>query len=609
MLGVQRQADQAGQVPRPPRRVVRDREPGADQGSDAPVPVPAPREGPAEQGPRALQGRAQEQGREPPTSPTSRWRAAHRARSRRTASASPSTTRRKLVKGSSYADDAPRTYTITATNRSATAPTRWSFFTGYIGEYYGLMGTSWRDPPILQHESEKRTIGGREYLLFYNGDRLRMVGWKTDHAVVLDLQHPAPERLREGDAGRRARRSSGRGDHAGAKAAANVHGMPEQAPDRRDRRRVGRSRHRRLLRRAWPPRLVPRHRRAQDRDAARRRGADLRAGPGGPGRAQLRAPALRDSTSAPLLEHARLLFVCVDTPPTYSGDADLSRVEAVIEELPDSAEHAIVMKSTVPVGTGANVRRRLGELGKRQPRLRLEPGVPEGGLGGRRTSCTRTAWSSASDTAVALGGGRGGRAVRAARLPGRAHRRRLGRDDQAGFERVPRDQDLLHQRDRERLRGGRRRRERGRARNGPRPAHRRQLPERGDWLRGELSGRGRDRVGATARAHQAHDTGRPLHRSPKGRAGGCRVEPGCSGSPVLARGFHGTEFLPVDAVTRRPFDGEIVEVRTKMGRRVRTTPDHPFVAAERPGGPARVELASDLTPTDWLPVAQNAARA
>ena len=68
----------------------------------------------------------------------------------------------------------------------------------------------------------------------------------------------------------------------------------------------------------------------------------------------------------PLIEHARLLFVCVDTPPTYSGDADLSRVEAVIEELPASDEHAIVMKSTVPVGTGANVRRRLGELGKEE---------------------------------------------------------------------------------------------------------------------------------------------------------------------------------------------------------------------------------------------------
>jgi UDPglucose 6-dehydrogenase len=67
---------------------------------------------------------------------------------------------------------------------------------------------------------------------------------------------------------------------------------------------------------------------------------------------------------APLMEHTRLMFVCVDTPPTYSGDADLSRVEAVIEELPASTEHAIVMKSTVPVGTGANVARRLSELGK-----------------------------------------------------------------------------------------------------------------------------------------------------------------------------------------------------------------------------------------------------
>ena len=28
-----------------------------------------------------------------------------------------------------------------------------------------------------------------------------------------------------------------------------------------------------------------------------------------------------------VLEHAQLLFCCVDTPPTYSGDADLSRVE------------------------------------------------------------------------------------------------------------------------------------------------------------------------------------------------------------------------------------------------------------------------------------------
>ncbi len=66
---------------------------------------------------------------------------------------------------------------------------------------------------------------------------------------------------------------------------------------------------------------------------------------------------------AETLAHARLLFVCVDTPPTYSGDADLSRVEAVIAELGESDEHALVMKSTVPVGTGRSIQRRREGLG------------------------------------------------------------------------------------------------------------------------------------------------------------------------------------------------------------------------------------------------------
>src|SRR5579864_908804 len=59
----------------------------------------------------------------------------------------------------------------------------------------------------------------------------------------------------------------------------------------------------------------------------------------------------------PALEHARLLFVAVGTPPTYSGDADLSAVHAVVGAMPASDHHALVMKSTVPVGTGAAIRR------------------------------------------------------------------------------------------------------------------------------------------------------------------------------------------------------------------------------------------------------------
>src|SRR3954447_26494758 len=64
------------------------------------------------------------------------------------------------------------------------------------------------------------------------------------------------------------------------------------------------------------------------------------------------------------LENARLLFVAVGTPPTYSGDADLSAVFSVVDAMPPSDHHALVMKSTVPCGTGAAIKRRFETTGK-----------------------------------------------------------------------------------------------------------------------------------------------------------------------------------------------------------------------------------------------------
>ena len=66
----------------------------------------------------------------------------------------------------------------------------------------------------------------------------------------------------------------------------------------------------------------------------------------------------------PALDQARLLFVAVGTPPTYSGDADLSAVNAVVDAMPPSDRHALIMKSTVPSGTGAAIKRIFAERGK-----------------------------------------------------------------------------------------------------------------------------------------------------------------------------------------------------------------------------------------------------
>ena len=74
---------------------------------------------------------------------------------------------------------------------------------------------------------------------------------------------------------------------------------------------------------------------------------------------------LRFTTAlAVMFERTGLVFVCVGTPPTHSGDADLSAVWHVVDELPRTGDRvALVMKSTVPPGTGVQVRARLDARG------------------------------------------------------------------------------------------------------------------------------------------------------------------------------------------------------------------------------------------------------
>ena len=52
-----------------------------------------------------------------------------------------------------------------------------------LGQYYGVQGTTWQNPPILDNPTETRTVGGKRLVLFYTGHKLDLVAWRTPQAV------------------------------------------------------------------------------------------------------------------------------------------------------------------------------------------------------------------------------------------------------------------------------------------------------------------------------------------------------------------------------------------------------------------------------------------
>jgi LCP family protein required for cell wall assembly len=51
------------------------------------------------------------------------------------------------------------------------------------GQYYGVQGTTWRNPPILAAAHETRKIGNRTFRLYIDGGRIRLASWETPKAV------------------------------------------------------------------------------------------------------------------------------------------------------------------------------------------------------------------------------------------------------------------------------------------------------------------------------------------------------------------------------------------------------------------------------------------
>jgi len=89
-----------------------------------------------------------------------------------------------LLRNSSQFAQPPRVYKMMGTNGKRYGAFRMVVRrTDANGEYYGLQGTTWKNPPILDSPSETRKVGGREFRLFFAGDRLRLVAWTTPKAT------------------------------------------------------------------------------------------------------------------------------------------------------------------------------------------------------------------------------------------------------------------------------------------------------------------------------------------------------------------------------------------------------------------------------------------
>jgi UDPglucose 6-dehydrogenase len=305
---------------------------------------------------------------------------------------------------------------------------------------------------------------------------------------------------------------------------------------------------------------------------------------------------------APALEHARLLFVAVGTPPTYSGDADLSSVNAVVDAMPPSDRHALVMKSTVPVGTGAAIKRIFADQGKASfayvscPEFLKEGSALSDFLEPDRVVVGDDGdW--AGDAVVELYAPLGAPLVRtdvasaemiklaanaflATKISFINEIANVCEETGADVLEVARGMGLDQRIGTHFLKPG--------------------IGFGGSCFAPEetvlVRHRGRTTLMSFERLWQR------LEREHE------EWEPGVIGPQNLevlswVPGGEEPQFLPVMCVTRRDYEGDLIEVRTKMGRRVRCTPDHGWIVSDGRGGEPKFKLAGEMTTSDWVPIA------
>jgi LCP family protein required for cell wall assembly len=52
-----------------------------------------------------------------------------------------------------------------------------------LGQYYGVQGTTWQNPPILNSPSQTRMVNGKQLMLYINGGKISLAAWRTPRGV------------------------------------------------------------------------------------------------------------------------------------------------------------------------------------------------------------------------------------------------------------------------------------------------------------------------------------------------------------------------------------------------------------------------------------------
>ena len=102
--------------------------------------------------------------------------------------------------GSTYANDTPRVYSLRDEKGKLHRAYRIVIYNGAPGEYYGVQGQTWRDPPLLDSPDRIREINGRKLELYLRRHETAPGGVADAARRLLGDQHAQPQDHERADA-------------------------------------------------------------------------------------------------------------------------------------------------------------------------------------------------------------------------------------------------------------------------------------------------------------------------------------------------------------------------------------------------------------------------